>query len=75
MAESGEIEAAVERAMRRVLMDEELRRQFWNAGYRELAERASDGASQWVGRRLLIAFVWACVGAGIAWLVKTGVIK
>lgn len=70
-----QIEAAIERAFRRVLSDPELRKQFWEAGYRELAAHASDGASQWVGRRLLVAVVWAGIGAGLTYLVKSGAIK
>jgi glycosyltransferase involved in cell wall biosynthesis len=70
-----ELAVALEEALRRVLDDPELRRRFWSAGYAELAAHASNGASQWIGRRLLVALIWAAVGAGLTYLVKTGAIK
>lgn len=69
------IASSVERALRRVMSDSELTHRFWQSGYEELVEQASNNASQWVGRRLLTAFVIAAVTAGIVWLVKTGGIK
>ena len=66
---------ALEAALRRVLDDPELRKRFWAAGYQELAAHASNGASQWIGKRLLVALVWSAVGAGLAYLVKIGSIK
>ena len=74
-SEPTEIEQALERALRRVLSDSQLRAQFWEAGYVELSKHASNGASQWIGKRLLVAVVWAGVGAGLTWLVKSGAIK
>ena len=73
--DASSIEEAVERAFRRVLSDPQIRSQFWEAGYLELSKHASNGASQWIGRRLLVAVVWAGVGAGLTWLVKSGAIK
>lgn len=70
-----EIATAVEIAMRRVLEDDELRKRFWAAGYAELSNHASNGASQWIGKRLLVALVWAGVGAGLTFLVKSGAFK
>lgn len=69
------IATSVERAMRRVIADPELTRKFWEQGYQELASHASNGASQWIGRRILTAIVVAVVTAGIVWLVKTGQLK
>lgn len=70
-----QITDAVEQAIRRVLSDPEVRADFWSNGYQHLSTHASNGASQWIGKRLLISLVWAAVGAGIAWLVKSGAIK
>lgn len=66
---------AVEAAMRRVLADNDLRSAFWRSGYEELSAHAGNGASQWIGKRLLIAAVWAVVSAGLIWLVKIGAFK
>ena len=69
------IGGSVERALRRVLSDQELARQFWARGYEELSNHAGNGASQWIGRRLLTTAVLAVTTAGIVWLVKTGALK
>ncbi len=66
---------AVETALRRVLADKEMQDAFWARGYQELAKHAGNGASQWIGKRLLISFVWAAVGAGLTWLIKSGALK
>ena len=66
---------AFEDALRRVLADDEVVRNFWHRGYRELTEHAGNGASQWVGKRLLTAMVVSVVTAGVVWLVKTGALK
>lgn len=66
---------AFEEAFRRVLADEKLVADFWHRGYRELTNHAENGASQWIGKRLLTTLVAAIVTAGIVWLVKTGAIK
>jgi hypothetical protein len=69
------IAAGVEVALRRVISDPEVRRQFWAAGYEELETHASRNATQWIGRRILTWIIMGAVGAGIAWLVRSGAIK
>ncbi len=66
---------AFEAAFRRVLSDDRLVSEFWQRGYRELSDHAGNGASQWIGKRLLTTLVVAIVTAGLVWLVKTGAIK
>jgi capsular polysaccharide biosynthesis protein len=66
------IAVSVERAMRRVLNDEELRRQFWAAGYRELEQHAGTNAAQWIGRRIINIVIVATVAGVLAWFVVTG---
>jgi UDP:flavonoid glycosyltransferase YjiC (YdhE family) len=61
--------ASVERALRRVLNDEEMRRAFWEAGYRELERHAGANAARWLGERLWNMFVTAVVAASLAWMV------
>jgi hypothetical protein len=66
---------AFEIAMRHILDDDELVRSFWHRGYKELTDHAENGASQWVGRRILTAIIVAVVTAGVVWLVKSGNLK
>ena len=72
---TGQTSAEFEAALRRVLSDDEVVRKFWHRGYVELTSHAGNGASQWVGRRLLTTAVVAIVTAGMVWLVKSGAIK
>jgi hypothetical protein len=67
--------AAFEAAFRRVLSDDEVLKKFWMRGYTELSSHASNGASQWVGKRILTAIIVALTTAGIVWLAKTGQLK
>lgn len=67
--------AAFEAAIRRVLADEEIAKAFWRRGYAELSSHAGNGASQWIGKRILTAIIVAVTTAGIVWLVKTGQLK
>lgn len=60
-----QIANAVETALRRVLSDPEVRRQFWRAGYDEMSEHATGDATKWVGRRLISAIGGALLAAGI----------
>lgn len=66
---------AFEVALRRVLADDDLVKGFWHRGYQELTNHAGNGASQWVGRRILTALIVAGVTAGLVWLIKTGSLK
>jgi uncharacterized protein YaaW (UPF0174 family) len=60
-----QLAVAVEKALRRVLADEQLRRDFWKAGYQEMSQHATSGAVQWVGRRILSAIGGALLALGI----------
>jgi hypothetical protein len=66
---------SVERAMRRVLADEQIRREFWAAGYRELEAHAGTNVAQWIGRRLMNILITAAVAGTLAWVVMTGRVK
>ena len=66
---------AFEDALRRVLADDDVVRAFWHRGYRELTEHAGNGASQWLGRRILTTIIVSVVTAGLVWLIKTGSLK
>jgi hypothetical protein len=69
------LRSALADALRDVLGDKELRSEFWKAGYEELSSHASNGASQWVGKRILIAAVTAVFVLSLGWLVKNGWIR
>ena len=60
-----QLAVAVEKALRRVLADEQLRRDFWKAGYSELSQHATSGAVQWIGRRIVSAIGGALLAMGI----------
>jgi len=66
---------AIERACRRMISDEKLVNDFWEAGYRRLTGHVEQNASRWVGRRILTMLVIGIVSAGVVWLVKTGTLK
>ncbi len=74
-SEDERLAKAVEVALRRVLSDEEVTQRFWKRGFDELASHANNHTSQWIGKRILTAFIVAVTTAGIVWLVKTGAIK
>jgi hypothetical protein len=61
------IATAVERALRRVMADEDLRAKYWEAGYQEFEKHAGRSFSQAIGRRLLNMLVTAALGAAIVW--------
>lgn len=56
---------AMEMALRRVLTDPEVRRQFWRTGYEEMSAHASTSAAQWVGKRIVSSIGGALLAAGI----------
>ena len=63
-AKGKNMEAAVRNGsaagLKDVLDDKEQTKKFWKSGFDELSEHTSNGASQWVGKRLL---TWLIVGA------------
>ena len=61
-------------AIREIANDHELAQTFWRGGFEQLANHAGNASSQWIGRRILTAFIAAAATAGIVWLVKSGAI-
>ena len=59
------VSEGVEQALRKVLSDPTVRRDFWKAGYDELSGHAGTGAAKWVGQRILSAIGGALLAAGI----------
>lgn len=58
-----------------LMQDKDFAKSFWQQGYEQLTQHAGNGASQWVGKRILTALVVAVTTACVIWLVKTGAIK
>lgn len=70
-----QISDAVERGLRRVVEDDEVGRRFWERGYSRLADHATNGVTQWVGKRVLMILIAAALSASIGWAVLTGRLK
>lgn len=58
-----------------VLQDDKLVKAFWHKGYQELANHSTNGASQWIGRRMFTAAILAITTAGLIWLLRNGALK
>jgi len=69
------VTAGVVAGLKQLTQDETFVASFWRHGFEELSKHSSNGASQWIGKRLLTIFITAVTTAGIVWLVKTGQIK
>jgi len=69
------VTAGVVAGMKQMAQDEAFVSSFWRHGFEELSKHSSNGASQWIGKRLLTIAITAITTAGIVWLVKTGAIK
>lgn len=69
------VTAGVVAGIQQMSKDEAFIGLFWRHGFEELTKHSSNGASQWIGKRLLTIFITAITTAGIVWLVKTGAIK
>lgn len=69
------IAKGIETGLRAILDDPKLTDSFWASGFDRLSGHAGDGASKWLGKRLLTMFLFAAVGLGVTWLVKIGAVK
>jgi hypothetical protein len=70
-----DIATGVADGIKAILADDATVQKFWRRGYDELADHAGNGASQWLGKRILTSFVLAVVVAGLTWLLKSGALK
>ena len=66
-----QVAAGVVDGMALVMSDTETMDKFWRRGYESLAGHTSAGASVWIGKRLLTAFVLVVVTYGLIYLIKT----
>lgn len=69
------VAAGVVKGLKELTQDPAFVASFWRHGFEELSKHSSNGASQWIGKRLLTILITAVTTAGIVWLVKTGAIK
>ena len=67
----GQVAAGVVDGLALVMADSETMDRFWRRGYESLAGHTSAGASVWIGKRLLTAFVLVVVTYGLLYLLKT----
>ena len=71
----GVVARGFEQGLRKIINDPEITAKFWSSGFDKLSSHAGDGASKWLGKRLLTMFLFAVVGLGVTWLVKIGALK
>ena len=69
------VSAGVVQGFRELLQDQDLMAQFWEQGFDKLTSHAGDGASKWVGKRILVGLVAAVLIWSMGWLVRHGGIK
>lgn len=59
----------------RCLADKQLVASFWEEGFSQITSHASTGASQWVGKRILVTAIAALFIWAMGWLIRNGAIK
>lgn len=69
------VRKGVESGIRSAMSDRELITDFWRDGFDELTKHGSNGASQWVGKRILTSAVVAVLVVCVAWLAQAGRLK
>ena len=57
------------------MTDEARMKRYWQQGWGELSTHGSNGASQWIGRRLFVMAVGMIVVWGLAVLIRNGAIR
>jgi len=62
-------------AVRAILQDKDLIREFWETGFTELSRHTRNEASMWIGKRIMTWLVGVITLAGIGWLIRSGAIK
>jgi hypothetical protein len=73
------LEAAVTRGVvggiKALARDPEFVEAFWKSGYEHLTSRVGEGATQWVGKKLLLWAGGVMVAAGLYMAGKAGLLK
>lgn len=69
------VTAGVVAGMKQMATDEAFVSNFWRHGFEELSKHSGNGASQWLGKRILTILITTIAGSCIVWLVRTGTIK
>jgi len=68
------VEAGVVAGMNKVLSDRATMKAFWGAGYEQLSNHASDGATKWVGRRIITWIATTALTLAVGYLLAQSVI-
>jgi len=69
-----EVQAGVIAGMNQVLTNHDTMKAFWGAGYEQLTGHAADGASKWVGRRVLTWIATTALTVAVGYLLAQSVI-
>ena len=59
------VAAGIVTGLKQLTQDEAFVSSFWRHGFEELSKHSSNGASQWLGKRLLTILITAVTTAGI----------
>ena len=68
-----EVSAGVVEGLQTLLSDPKVIKDFWRGGYSELAEHTSNGATQWVGKRILTWFITGVFTLTTVYLLTRGI--
>lgn len=69
------VAAGVRDGFQSLLADKQAVEAFWEGGFEELKKHSTNGASQWVGKRVLTWVITTIVIAGLTWLFTRGGLK
>ena len=67
--------SAIVGALKETAKDPEFSKAFWRKGFEELSSHSAAGASEWIGKKLLVWAATAIAASLLVWLVRTGAIK
>lgn len=72
---TADVQNGVVLGIKQLATDKEFLDTFWQSGFVRLAKHTQDGASQWLGKRILTWLIGLMVSAGVIYLVKSGAIR
>ena len=66
------VAAGIRQGMRESISDKDFLKDFWEAGYENLAKHAQTNAQTWIGKRVMHTLSAAFLVAALVWGVKSG---
>ena len=69
------VAAGVVKGFKELIEDKDFCAAFWESGFKELSVHTQNGASQWVGKRIMTWLTTAGLVLCLGWLVKSGSLK